>query len=273
MNNILENHTFLLAFDLDGTLLTSNKTIGEKTKALLKELASKGNKIVLASGRPLRSVKQYAEELSISGPYIGYNGAMIAPGNTSFPPFEKKIKKEVFNSFYSRFKDDIDNFMTEDLTDQYYKKENKDYVSFFHPEGMKVHLGEDYLPIQKDLNTVVVRTNSSLHHPDMQDYLHTLDSNLALRFWFHEPLFCEFYFLDTDKATAIDRVRKYYGIDRAHSIAFGDAYNDLEMIKSAGISVAMKNGAPKLQQAADYVTPEDNDHEGIYWMLKKLFNE
>ena len=67
------------------------------------------------------------------------------------------------------------------------------------------------------------------------------------------------------------KLEKMYDIDRAHVICFGDALNDLQMIRMAGISFAMKNGVSELKQAATFITPYDNDHEGIYYALKDLF--
>ena len=67
-------------------------------------------------------------------------------------------------------------------------------------------------------------------------------------------------------------MEQVYAIDRAHVIAFGDADNDVEMLGKAGISFAMKNGSDKLKAIADFVTEEDNDHDGIYLSLRKIFD-
>ncbi len=271
MNELFKTQHFLLAFDLDGTLLNSEKTISPKTAGLLKELALQGNRIVLASGRSLRQVRYYQEMLGLNGPIIAYNGAMIQCfEDPTFPTFMRTIPLSVFTDFYHRFEDHIVNYMVENLTDQYYLEENKDYVNFFHPEGMKIHLGKEDFPTGKNLNAVVLRVDDLSVKPAMLDTIGKLDNDLALRFWFNAPMFSEIYFRTTNKATALEKARNYYHIDREHMIAFGDAYNDLEMIRTAGISVAMKNGAPELKKAATYISEDDNDHEGIYLTLKKL---
>ena len=56
------------------------------------------------------------------------------------------------------------------------------------------------------------------------------------------------------KAKGMERVLRYYGIDREEIIAFGDGENDMEMLQFAGIGVAMENADPEVKEIADYVT-------------------
>ena len=63
---------------------------------------------------------------------------------------------------------------------------------------------------------------------------------------------------------------KDLGINREYVVAIGDSDNDLEMLKMAGVSVAMGNAAAHITEAAVYVT-EDNDHDGAAAFLEKFF--
>src|SRR6266567_4078078 len=67
----------MVAIDLDGTLLSSRKTITPKTHAALKAAVAAGVKIVLATARPPRSVRTYYEALKLDMPTINYNGALV----------------------------------------------------------------------------------------------------------------------------------------------------------------------------------------------------
>lgn len=71
------------------------------------------------------------------------------------------------------------------------------------------------------------------------------------------------------KATGIEVVLKYYGCDRADSIAIGDGYNDLEMIEYAGTGIAMGNGVDSLKQLAGYVTADIHD-DGLHQAFKHM---
>src|SRR5215211_5391122 len=67
----------LVAIDLDGTLLSTRKTITPKTHTAIKAAAAAGIKVVLATARPPRSVRTYYEALNLDTPTINYNGALI----------------------------------------------------------------------------------------------------------------------------------------------------------------------------------------------------
>ena len=72
-----------------------------------------------------------------------------------------------------------------------------------------------------------------------------------------------------DKAASLQRLIEKLGIKQEEVISFGDGYNDLTMIKFAGLGVAMENSVDDVKQFADYVTLS-NDDEGIYECLKML---
>ena len=65
---------------------------------------------------------------------------------------------------------------------------------------------------------------------------------------------------------------KYYNIPKERTIAIGDGHNDIELLKEASISVAMKNANPELLQYAKYVT-DSYDKQGVLKFLKNFFNE
>lgn len=273
MKDIFKNQKFLIVMDMDGTLLQTNQTIAPKTKALLQELSSYGNVISIASGRPGRSISKYSKALGLSGPFIGYNGALIEnPYDPSFKPFRKWLKRDVIIDFLNHFGEDIfANLMLEDDTEQYYLRENDAYTYFFHPEGMNHHIGSVLTNLKNDVMTCVLELKDTTRKQEIKDYVASHYDNLSIRYWLDAPRFGEFHFNDTNKATSVNWLASYYGIDRAHVICFGDAMNDYQMVQSAGVSFAMKNGADELKKVATYVTEFDNNHEGIYHALVKFF--
>ena len=74
---------------------------------------------------------------------------------------------------------------------------------------------------------------------------------------------------DVDKSKSIERLADMLGISMSQVIAVGDSYNDLSMIKSAGLGVAMGNAVELVKDNADYITA-DNDHEGIVTVINKF---
>lgn len=273
MNNIANNR-YLIVFDLDGTLLDSEKKIQPKTEKMISYLRKKGNIVSIASGRPGRSVKEYSDFLSLDGPYAGYNGALIEdPYDVGFKSICKRIKKEILLDFLSHFgESSFDNLMIEDEINQYYLHENEDYVNFFHPEGMKIHIGSVIENLEGDVRTCVMKIMDPSMKDEMKRYLESIVADMSIRWWADTECFGEFVFHDTNKSTAVNYLSSYYGIDNEHVICFGDAMNDEAMLQNAGVSYAMKNGDERLKKIARNITPYDNDHEGIYYALLDFFH-
>ena len=71
------NNRYLIALDLDGTLLKDDKTISEKTKKVLQQVKAEGHIIMIATGRPYRSSEQYYKELGLTSPIVNFNGAFV----------------------------------------------------------------------------------------------------------------------------------------------------------------------------------------------------
>lgn len=76
------------------------------------------------------------------------------------------------------------------------------------------------------------------------------------------PFFLELVPKGIDKAKSLTRLLAKINLTPSDMIAFGDGYNDLSMLKLAGMGVAMENAAPEVRAEADYVTLS-NEEDGI----------
>jgi hypothetical protein len=84
-----------------------------------------------------------------------------------------------------------------------------------------------------------------------------------------EPFFIEIMPQNVDKATALDRMLETIGLTRENVICCGDGFNDISMIKYAGVGVAMGNAQPAVKDAADYITGT-NDEDGLVQVMKEF---
>ena len=84
-----------------------------------------------------------------------------------------------------------------------------------------------------------------------------------------EAFFLEIVPKGVDKALSIDRLLDLIDIPTEQCIACGDGFNDISMIKYAGLGVAMSNAKQPVKEAADYITLS-NDQDGIAHLLKKI---
>ena len=83
------------------------------------------------------------------------------------------------------------------------------------------------------------------------------------------PFFVELVPMGIDKAESLKRLLAIMGIGTENLMSFGDGYNDISMIKLAGMGIAMENAAQEVKEAADYVTLS-NEEDGVAAALKKF---
>lgn len=265
---------YLIAFDMDGTLLAAGDRIGEKSKETIAELVAQGHTVTVATGRPPRVALPFYKQTGMNGPLVCYNGGLVfKPDDTSFATFKKMFAKEDLIRFidgvgYDKFR----NLMAEDDDTIYVNKPSRDLDGFFHHQGMKVRKGMFTRILDSDTYTLIIGMNS-----------HDLDERLVkcafslpdvgLRFWGGaESKFSELYFLDTSKTSGLELVRKRLGFDKDHVIVVGDADNDVEMLTEYSNSIAMLNGEKQVKARARYVSDYDNEHDGAALAVAKVLS-
>lgn len=86
-----------------------------------------------------------------------------------------------------------------------------------------------------------------------------------------EPFYLEVSPKNVDKAYGLKYLLREIGIPREKMVCCGDSYNDIRMLQYAGVGIAMKNGPKKVNMVADFVTEDDNDHDGIAGTIKRFF--
>ena len=86
----------LIVLDLDGTLLTDEKVISDKTKLTLKKAEEKGHHIMIATGRPYRASEVYYRQLGLKTPIVNFNGAFVHhPDDRSWKTIHETISLPV----------------------------------------------------------------------------------------------------------------------------------------------------------------------------------
>lgn len=263
----------IIAIDLDGTLLTDEKTIDAKTRKYLKKLDRQGHHVVIATGRPLRAIARYYDAISLRAPVVCYNGACVShPKDETFPSKHFVFPKEVVKDIYQAAGiDNIDNIMCETNKKIWLLKEDTDLAAFFWHDHMEITFGNILETLNEDPMTMIIKSNYRSDHTDMLLYEAVKrHEHLRIRFW-NRSNFSEIYYQHISKGHALEEIATYYGIKKEYTLAFGDAANDIEMLAMAGVSFAMKNGEEDIKRHADFVTKRDNNHNGIYYALKKYF--
>ena len=286
----------LVAIDLDGTMLNSYGEVTENTKKVIREQKEKGIEIVIASGRTIDSIKNIAEEIGGIRYIISGNGAIVYDIEKEKIIYEKCISKikalnlikicEENSITYSVYTDKaiVANALKYNVL--YYHKENLkkeeskktsikiveniyEYIRDMQDEQvMKISICDE----DKTVFKAVLNKLREFNDVEILDVAH-MSRKIIKNGTEEVPI--EYYYTEiseknVDKWKAIEFLMKLLNINKEEIIAIGDNINDKEMIQNAGMGVAMKGSTPQITEIADYITEEDNNHEGVVCVLEKF---
>lgn len=266
-----------LAFDLDGTLLNSEKKLPVGAKKVLRELYQKGMEILIVTGRPYSSTLPTLEDLDLPITAICYNGGKIV--DTSIEDNKDKV---LVNKILPKdvAKDLIDFVKRKDIEINLFQ-DDICYVRSLDSYSTKIYVkNSGLIPILVDINKIspdnitkgVIIDNDENFLNDLKGQLKDLMGDRAY-ITFTQAQYLEVLNKDINKGKALTEVLASKGIKMEECMAFGDSENDLEMIQGVGHGVAMKNAIDDVKKLSKYVTEKTNDEDGIEIFLKKYFEE
>lgn len=260
----------IILSDIDGTFLNSQKQVTDLTAKAVKSALAKGLKFVLVSARMPEGIYPITDSIGLPRiPVISYNGALILTEdekilNDKKVPAEdaKNILAEMFKrwddisvSYYSGRKWFVQKF---DERIEYEIKSTKAQAELANFDEL---LAKNILP-----NKIFVRCEPPTCK-EMEFELGEKFKNLnVVR---SAPHLLEVMDKSITKAEGIKILLNYYGASKDEAVAFGDNYNDIEMLKYIPRSVAMANAPDGVRKYARFVT-DSNDDSGIYTYLVKI---
>lgn len=231
----------LLVLDLDGTLTNSKKEITPFTRETLLQAQEKGLHLVLASGRPTYGIVPLAEELNIKqygGFILSFNGGKVIDLMTDKVLFEQALPPDIVPVLYNRSKE-------AGLAILSY---NGKYILSEHPENK-------YVQYESFLTKMKIKATDDF----LRDLHQPADKCLVVG----EPEML-------DKAASLSRLLERTRIKQEEVIAIGDGFNDVSMIRFAGLGVAMANAQPPVKANADRITQYTNDEDGVARFIQEL---
>lgn len=232
----------LLVFDLDGTLLTSEKKVTEESKRAICRCKENGYYIAYITGRGILKTRKFIQGLPCDG-YACNNGSKIfCEGNLvqsnclDFDYAKKILENECSNKEFFVVMEPIKYLNYDDE-----KIDNKDYF-----KSDIAHLPNDSIDMISIKNAEGIK---------LEDYseIHFNKSGKNELMINHK---------NATKKNALKVIQKYFNVSKENTISFGDDYSDLEMSENSGKSVAMGNAIFELKQMATHVT-DDNNSNGI----------
>jgi len=251
----------LLALDLDGTLLTPQHTISERTYAALQKAVTAGMVLVVATGQTLDVLRAVCAQLPLEAPQIIYNGAIIADIRNGAILHEQLVPPEHILSalalihnfglhgvYHTRGRVYVDQGTPN--ARQWYRPPvppaiEVDDVASLYPEpcvklvgaGEPATLREKRLELERLLSGKLYVTQASR---ELIEFLHP----------------------QVSKGRALQTVTAMLGLAPAEVVAIGDNHNDIGMLRFAGLGIAMGNAHDEVKAEADYVTLR-NSEDGV----------
>ncbi|HLR53674.1 MAG TPA: Cof-type HAD-IIB family hydrolase [Pseudogracilibacillus sp.] len=264
----------LIALDLDGTLLTDNKTISDNSKKMIRTLIDQGHIVVIATGRSKRVTMNYYHELGLSTPVVNSNGAFM------HHPFDKSWKTQhlpltldtameiVEASKYFQSKNILANVQDNIYLDTY----DKEIANFYgFTQTSNEFIVGDIKDSLKAEPTGMLLYPEEQYLPELTAKLNQLDTELVdHRNWGAPFHVIEVLNIGANKGEAIKQLAEQYNIPQERIMAFGDGGNDLEMIDYAGVGVAMENAVSELKNLATHHTATNEEH-GVAGFLADYF--
>lgn len=286
----------LIAVDLDGTLLNSYGEVTEYSKKIIKKIIENGIKFIIASGRPIDSIKTIANEIGSNEYFIAGNGSLI---------YDIKKNKIIYEKYLSKLKVleiikicEKNSISYNVYTDKTILATSLKYnVLYYYKENLKkeedkktnIHIVDDMYEYVKNLEedkflkiticdenksvfNSIMKTIKNINGIDILDVSHMSRKVISQG---TEQVPIEYYYTEislsnVDKWTAIEYLIEQLGIKKEEVIAIGDNMNDKKMIENAGLGVVMEESTPAVTELADDIA-QNNNRDGVVKILQKYY--
>lgn len=248
----------MIVTDLDGTLLKNDKRISAYTQNVIQQLRNSGILFVVATARPIRAVKYFLPWVSYDAA-IFHNGAVVMEHDILLKNLGISNPAKIVNSILAENPDyriavesnDVmySNFHAEEIW------EGVDYIKTFDFKELEDSYAEKIIV---DSNSIEIMEKLKKH---MSDDLYML---------FSENRIITIHNKQSTKINGIKILAERYDISLSQIVAFGDDYNDMDMLRSCGIGVAVENALPEVKKAAKEIT-ESNEQDGVSKWLGRFW--
>ncbi|MBN2012489.1 HAD family phosphatase [candidate division KSB1 bacterium] len=250
-NSLRYTHVYL---DLDGTAVDTTNTIRPATIEAVKAFQARGGKVGIATGRTFEQARDAIEQLRPDLPVVLFNGGIIVDrknhrfdilGNLDDQTMRTTLRLLAANQDIAGI---VLHFPVASIPDRntpQFAEQAKDFgVTFRYLDNLQ-SLSAD------SLIKIII-----LCPPDQTEHIYTAIKNsipTTSRLVISSAVTIEVMPAQISKATALKRIAKQNGFSMEDVVAFGDSGNDVEMLSSVGLGIAMWNGRPQTRDAADII--------------------
>lgn len=255
----------LIAIDVDGTLLNGNHRLTRAVIEAVREAAASGAEIVLATGRGPTNSIPLLEEIGLQGTLITHNGAATVESEGRRVLHSFSIPPGAMERYIVYCRENGVHFDLNTAFEMYCESSTPEADEMYgHYRVMPIRrLPDDPLP--PDLVKFTAFGSKELMDRVQREW-EAWDSPLKrIR---SGDWFIDVQQADVNKGSALRRLAALRGIDRSRIMAVGNYYNDIDMLRFAGLGIAMGNSPDEVKRAADAVTLT-NDEDGVAHAIRR----
>lgn len=263
----------LIALDVDGTIRSNEHPLSERTRRAIRSVREAGARVTIATGRSYRSGASAAADLDLTAPIVTFQGAHIADPKTGEilwqSPLTDAMTADAISALSCRAnRDDLE--LLGYFEDDVFVMEMSEWArAYGERTGVRVRKVDAEGFTSNPMTRLVVR--------GADDDIERLELDLKGRFngrlyiTRSLPYFCEILHPDGGKEKALQWLCGHLGIREERTVSFGNGYNDVEMLRWAGLSVAVDGAVPEAVEAADFVAPS-MEEDGVARTLEDLLD-
>ena len=268
------NHYKAIVIDIDGTLVSNDGTISPDNSRALSRANELGLKICLSTGRAIQACRRIITELGLDGYHIFFDGALVSSSTSERVVYSRPINRETLRHViaFSRQNDiSIDLYSAS----RYYV-ERESWSSNLHRDffGVEPTITE-FANLWKQ-DTII---KAGMVTTSEEEFVKTeaIRKQFIDRLRFSRvktPSYPDTEFLNivspgVSKGSAMEALSEHMGIEPDEIVAIGDGMNDIELLASAGLGIAMGNAPDEVKAIADEVTLDVNN-SGMAKAIEKL---
>lgn len=265
--------------DIDGTLMDSHGHISNSSIVSIKKLINNNVRVVINSGRILPEIKTVLKKIGITLPVIGCNGGFITDDLCEkldvlnfIPKHALKYSMEICsNQKAIKCYSTAMHFFTDTSFKPFMERSRAKHV-----ELVAGNLMAEPVYVKENnwnglfTNKGYIKFNAYAESPELQLQLETALSDVnGISLTLRDKNFLEYGANGINKGHSMLTYLHMHGLSQETSVAIGDGNNDIQMIKAAGIGIAMGNADEKVKQKADFVAGKISE-DGLSHILEKL---
>jgi len=255
----------LIAIDLDGTLLTDNKEFTEGNREAITRALDAGLRVVIASGRPHLTLARFNKMAGLD--YEGsvgmaFNGSVVYDAHTMEVLSEHRLSPEDCLAVYRAVTETDPDAPLILYTDNLMYYEHED-VQKYNSNANVNFIRVPSMPEQFSRGAVKLQIRWT--QEDVLRIYHGVKDRLAgvCEITFTGEGLLEFLLLGMSKSTGLSFLTDYVGISMQDVVAIGDSHNDMEMVRDAGLGIAVRNAVDVVKDAAQLILTANNNEDAI----------